>query len=182
MPRIHPVADPDERQGALLAKVKAQLGRVPNILATMAQAPALLEGYLGFSQTLGQGTLSAAEREAIALLVAGRNGCHYCAAAHTAIGKLAKVPGQELAANLTGQSGDPRRQALLDLAGEVLADTGRVSDATLARVRAAGYDDAQILETVGQVALNVFTNSLNHLAGTVVDFPAVAVPSSAEAA
>lgn len=182
MPRIAPVSDPDARQQPLLEGVRRQLGRVPNIFATMAHSPALLEGYLGFSKALGGGSLAAADREAIALLLAGRNGCDYCAAAHTAIGRAAKLDGGELAQNLAGRSGDAKRQALLDFVAALVETTGAVRDDRLAAVRAAGYDDAQILEAVGHAALNLFTNSFNRLAGTSVDFPAVTLPAGAAAA
>jgi hypothetical protein len=33
--------------------------------------------------------------------------------------------------------------------------------------------DAEIVETTAQVALNIFTNYINHVARTVVDFPEV---------
>lgn len=182
MPRISPVTEPDARQQPLLEGVRRQLGRVPNIFATMVHSPALLEGYLGFSKALGGGSLSTGDREAIALLLAGRNGCDYCAAAHTAIGKAAKLDGAELAENLSGRSGEAKRQALLDFVAALVRDTGAVSDDSLAAVRAAGYDDGQILEAVGHAALNIFTNSFNRLAGTSVDFPGVTLPVGAAAA
>ena len=46
-------------------------------------------------------------------------------------------------------------------------------------VRAAGYSDAQIVEIVMHVALNTWTNYLNEVAGTEIDFPAVAALETA---
>ena len=40
-------------------------------------------------------------------------------------------------------------------------------------MRLAGYDDAQIVEIVQHVALNVWTNYLNIVAETDIDFPVV---------
>jgi hypothetical protein len=48
-----------------------------------------------------------------------------------------------------------------------------LSDAEFQSARAAGLSDAEIVETVANVALNILTNYLNHVARTVVDFPAV---------
>ncbi len=50
---------------------------------------------------------------------------------------------------------------------------GHVSDGYIAAVRVAGYTDAQIVEIVAIVAENVFTNFLNEVALTDIDFPAV---------
>lgn len=177
MPRISPVTEPNERQQAQFQAIKASLGGVPNIFKHMGRAPALLDGYLGLSKSLSGGRLNAVEREALALSLAGRNGCDYCAAAHTAMGKGHKIAADELAANLQGQSAEGRVQALIDFAKALQAKVGRVQDAEIASVRAAGYDDEQILEVVGIVAANILTNTFNNLAATPVDFPAVTLPA-----
>ena len=41
-------------------------------------------------------------------------------------------------------------------------------------VKAAGYDDAQVIEIVLHVALNTWTNYINEVAKTEIDFPVVA--------
>ena len=48
----------------------------------------------------------------------------------------------------------------------------RVADADLAAIRAAGYNDAQIAETVQVMAQTVFTNLFNRVHRTPLDFPA----------
>lgn len=81
--------DPTQATGKvreLLAQVQAQLGMVPNMMRTMANSPAMLEGYLSFSNTLAGGVLSPQLREQIALAVAEINSCEYCLSAHTTIG------------------------------------------------------------------------------------------------
>ena len=54
-----------------------------------------------------------------------------------------------------------------------------VSDADIAAVKAAGYDDAQVVEIVLHVALNTLTNYVNEVAKTEIDFPVVALRSAA---
>ena len=48
-----------------------------------------------------------------------------------------------------------------------------MTDADLDEVRRAGFDDAQVVELVANAALNVFTNYLNQVAETEIDFPVV---------
>ena len=118
MPRLNPI-DPAQAEGqakVLLDGVRKKYGMVPNLLATLANAPAALEGYLGLGQTLAGGSLDAKTREAIALTVAGENGCDYCAAAHSAIGAGLGVAAEELGTNLRGRSSDPRVTAILRFA------------------------------------------------------------------
>jgi alkylhydroperoxidase family enzyme len=54
-----------------------------------------------------------------------------------------------------------------------------VGAAAVEAVRAAGYTDAQIVEIVQHVALNTWTNYLNEVAATEIDFPAVAALETA---
>ncbi len=175
MTRLTPI-DPARAEGkakALLDGVQKTLGMTPNLMRTLANSPAALEAYLSFGQALGKGNLDAKTREAIALTVAGQNGCDYCASAHTAVGGLLSVSPEELHANLEGRSGDPKLAAILRFAHAVVAKQGWVSDADLADVRAAGLGNREIIEIVASVAANIFTNYFNHVAGTEVDFPLV---------
>lgn len=175
MPRI-PTLDPNAASPELrvtLDAVKAKLGMVPNLFKTMAQAPSVLNGYLSFSGAAGAGALSAKVREQIALLTAETNGCDYCASAHQALGKMAGLSPDEIARGYAGDSSDPKARAALVFAKSVLANRGKVSDADFAAVKAAGYADADVLEIVANVALNVFTNYLNNVVGTDIDFPRV---------
>lgn len=181
MPRIAPVqqADAQPAAQALLDGVKKSIGVVPNLYQTIAHSPAALNAYLGFSKALSEGKLSAAQREQIALAVAGENNCDYCASAHTLIGKGAGVAEDELAANLSGTSSDQRTQAVLTFAKEVVAKRGFVSDADLQAVRAAGLDEEEIVEVITVVVLNIFTNYFNHIAETEIDFPHVSAGEEA---
>jgi uncharacterized peroxidase-related enzyme len=181
MQRI-PQIDPNQAPKAVadtLDAVKAKLGVVPNIFKTMAHSPAVLNGYLGLSGAIGSGKLSAALREQIALAVAGQNGCDYCASAHTALGKMAGLTAEEIKRNLTGRASDPKAQAAVTFSREIVASRGLVSDAELASVRAAGFSDEEVLEILGNVVVNIFTNYFNHLAATDIDFPKVEAQTAA---
>jgi alkylhydroperoxidase family enzyme len=56
-------------------------------------------------------------------------------------------------------------------AAKITEARGKVSDADLQAVKDAGFTDAQIVEIVAVVAENVFTNLLNIVAQTEIDFP-----------
>ena len=160
--------------GPLLEAVNKQLGMVPNLFRVVANSPAALEGYLGMSGALAKGALPAATRERIALAVAELNGCDYCLSAHTFLGKnVAKLDDLEIAANRAGSSHDAKADAAVRFAVQVIRQRGHVSDAEVGKVRAEGYDDAQIVEIVQHVALNTWTNYFNSVAQTVIDFPVV---------
>lgn len=172
IPRIDPTNAPVRTQD-LLAQVRKHMGGVPNLVATLAQSPAALAGYLGFAGGLASGSLSAAHREQISIAVGGANGCDYCVSAHTALGKRLGLSPDELCRNLTGQSDDPKTNVLLGFVRELVRDRGHVSDQALGALVAAGFDDEAVVEIVANVALNTFTNYFNHVAATEIDFPLV---------
>jgi len=181
MPRIHPV-DPATASGAAadqLAATKKLFGSTPNMFATAAQSPATLAAMNGFFAALGKSPLGGKVGEQIAIAVAQSNGCEYCLSAHTAIGGMHGVSAANLASARSGHSDDPKAQAAISLALDIVRTKGRVSDATLAAARVSGLGDSEIVEVVGHVALNIFTNYLNNLAGTDVDFPVVAIEQAA---
>lgn len=163
-----------EASRPFLNAVQKQLGSVPNLFRTVASSPAALEGYLGLSGALAKGSLPAPTRERIALAVAEINGCDYCLAAHSYLGsKMARLDPAEIAANRAGHSNDPKADAAVRFAAKVARERGHVDDDALRLVKLAGYGDAEIVKIVLHVALNTWTNYLNEVAQTVVDFPPV---------
>lgn len=158
----------------LLEAVKKRLGAVPNMFRLISNSPAALEGYLGLSGALNKGNLPAATRERIALAVAEANGCNYCLSAHSYLGKhLAKLDDAEMTANRHGVSNDPKADAAVRFAVKLVRERGHVSESDLRAVKAAGYDDAQLIEIVLHVALNTWTNFINIAGDTEIDFPVV---------
>jgi hypothetical protein len=81
----------------------------------------------------------------------------------------------EAARNLCGAAENTKTQAALDFAKAVLKSRVQITDSQLGAVRAADYSDAELVEMVAHVGMNVFTNYFNNLARTAVDFPLVSV-------
>lgn len=157
----------------LLDAVKNKLGLVPNMTRAMANSPAALDGYLSLSGAVAKGSLSTKERERIALAVAQANGCDYCLAAHSAIGKTVGLTADQILDSRRGTSVDPKSDAIVRFALRVLVNKGHVNDADLSAARTAGLDDAAVAEIVANVAINIFTNYFNNVAETEIDFPKV---------
>lgn len=182
MPRIatHDLETAPEQARPLLEAVRKQIGRVPNIFATIANSPTALEGYLAMSGALAKGTLPAATRERIALAIAQVNGCGYCLSAHTFFGRnAAKLDDAEITANRNGFSNDAKADVAVRFAVKVAEQRGAVSADDVEAVKVAGYSDAQLVEIVQHVALNVFTNYFNEVFRTEIDFREVAVFATA---
>jgi uncharacterized peroxidase-related enzyme len=177
MPRITPI-DPSTATGdlaALLDTARRMFGGTPNLVTTAAHSPAALGTMLQFFGGLSKATLGAKVGEQIAITIAQDNRCGYCLSAHTVIGRMRGLTSRDLEAARTADAADPKAAATLRLAAAVNRSRGQIDDATFAAARAAGLTDGEIVEVVAHVALNVFTNYLNSVAQTTIDFPEVAV-------
>jgi uncharacterized peroxidase-related enzyme len=171
--------DAPEGSRSILDAIYKQLGVVPNLFRLMANSPAALGAYAGLNGALSK-ALDVKTRERIALAVAQVNGCDYCLSAHTYLGlNLAKISPEEIALNRQGASGDAKAGAAVAFAAKVARERGHVSDADIATVREAGFSEAQIVEIVALVAENTFTNFLNEVAKTDIDFPVVRAAEAA---
>lgn len=158
----------------LLNAVKGKLGMIPNMTQVMAIAPSVLDGYLSLSGALSKGSLPPKTREHISLAVGEANSCNYCVSAHSAIGKSVGLTAEQILDSRRGTAVDPKADAAIQFARQVLETRGQVSNADLSAARAAGLDDPALAEIVANVALNVFSNYFNNVAETEIDFPKAA--------
>lgn len=158
---------------ATLDAIHGAFGATPHMFRAVANSPAALGALWGFFGALGGGTLPAKLGEQIAVAVADRNACEYCLAAHTALGRKAGATPAEMSAAQAGESADPATAAALRFALQLVEQRGQVEDADVAALRAAGYDDGQVVEILAHVALNLFTNYVNVAFAVPVDFPGV---------
>ena len=128
MPRLAKInienAESDTK--TMLEGIQAKMGQVPNIFQGMANSPATLGFYLEGSQALGKSKLTAAEREAIALIIAQTNECNYCLAAHTAIGAGVGITADESLNIRKNSASDAKIQALTSFAVKVQNSKGFV--------------------------------------------------------
>jgi uncharacterized peroxidase-related enzyme len=176
------IVDPAQATGKakdLLAGVQKKLGLTPNMTKVMANSPAVLEGYIHFSGSLGSGVLSPRLREQIALVVGESNGCEYCVSAHSTIGKLVGLNETEIGNSRGAKGSNPRETAALQFARELVRAQGRVSKEAVEALKAADFNDGEVAEIIANVALNIFTNYFNNTADVDVDFPKVALRKTA---
>ena len=171
--RIQPV-DPDHATGAigqLFAEIRAKFALVPSLLRVVANAPAALEGLMSLSAALARGALDEKTREQLALAIAESNLCAYCLSGHTAMAAKIGLSRVQIDDAIRASAADARTDAILKLARSIVVQRGELSDADLGRARAGGLSDGEIVETVANVALNIFENYVSHLARVPIDFP-----------
>lgn len=166
-------------QQALLEAVKNKLGVVPNFLAVLGQSPDALQAFLGLHHVAGSGQLDPQTRERIALVVAQDNSCEYCVSAHSAIGRKAGLSNDEITANRKGASHDQKAHAAVTFAQTINEHKGDLSDAEFQAIRNAGYSDAEIVEIIVHVGMNILTNMIGKISDVEIDFPKVSLDQKA---
>ncbi len=183
MPRINALEnhEVDTATAATLTAVGKKLGIVPNLFATLAHAPAALNSYLGFSDNLGKGALTAKQREIVALAVAQFNQCQYCLSAHNLMGKGAGLTDDDIAKARNGSANDPLNNVIAAFAREVTEARGVIPDQAFNAYAGQGLTHSLMVEIVANVALTLLTNYINHLADTEIDFLVVDLVSEATA-
>jgi uncharacterized peroxidase-related enzyme len=137
----------------------------------MAQSPAATMAYALAEGALAQGQLSGRQREQIALAVAEINGSKYCLLAHSATGRNAGLTAEEIQSARRAAAPDAKADRMLRFTQSMVLQRGEISDEDLGALRKAGFSDAEIIEIVANIALNIFTNYLNILSKTELDLP-----------
>ncbi|HTR06488.1 MAG TPA: carboxymuconolactone decarboxylase family protein [Paraburkholderia sp.] len=163
---LHTIESAPEASRPFLERSQAANGFLPNLVASLANAPTALEAYLSVGEINARSGLTLAEREAVQITAAAIHGCGFCVAGHTAVAlKKAQLPETVVNALREGRaSGDVRIDAVAAFAREVIATRGAVSDSALAAFRAAGFEQANALEVVLGVSLATLCNFANNLA------------------
>jgi uncharacterized peroxidase-related enzyme len=169
---------PEDATGAaaeVFAKIKKAVGKVPNAYATVGtHSPEALGAALAFDAAVAVSTLGKADIEVIKLVVSEHVGCDYCVAAHTLMGQLAGLSGDDMKQVRAGvATGDAKRDALVTYVRTLVGTRDTVPEATVDAVRTAGYTDRQIIEINLAIASITFTNLVNRVNDTTLDFPAV---------
>ncbi|MBS3955076.1 MAG: peroxidase-related enzyme [Methylomicrobium sp.] len=169
----------NSEQKELLDAIQSQLGMVPNFLKVFANSPAALRAFLGLHGIANEGSLDPQTRERIALGLAQQNSCEYCLSAHTAIGRKAGLSLEEIDANRAGSSQDAKAAVAVKFARSVAENTGEVTTAEITEARNAGYSDAEIVEIITHVGMNVLTNMIGKASRLEIDFPKVSLKAVA---
>ena len=157
--------------GRFFAEIGAKFALVPNLFRVLANAPAALEGLMGLSAALARGALDEKTREQLALAIAESNLCAYCLNEHTTMAAKIGLNRAEIDRAIRASAVNVRTDAILKLARAIVVQRGELTDADLAHARAAGLSDGEIVETVANVALNIFENYMSHVARVPIDFP-----------
>ncbi len=169
--RVPEPSELPEELKALLRVAEEKLGFVPNVLRALALRPDHLLAWWRYYDPLmrGEGKLSRAEREMIALVVSRLNDCEYCLASHSSY--LRELTGDptlpdRIVANWRRvEELSERERALLAFAEAVTLDSARLELEDIEALRSVGLDDEAIFEAAEVAAMFNYTNRLLNALG-----------------
>ena len=152
-------------------QLEKQIGFVPNLYAYYAHSPTALADYLALQNR--RSTLRAKEREIVNLVVSQVNGCEYCLAAHTAIGKMQGFTDEQiLEIRRADVTFDDKFRALARFVRETAERRGRPSPEAAAALFAAGYSQANLIDIVIVIGDKIISNYLHGITQLPIDWPA----------
>jgi len=150
--------------------LRKKFGFVSNLMATFANSPSVLDGYLALDTAWEHSSLTATERQIILLTASVENKCLYCTAADATVLKAMKLDVAIVKAIRSRKSlPDERQDALVALTRELVRERGFVAESVKERFFKAGYNEATLMEVLVGVALNTMSNYLDHLNPISID-------------
>lgn len=160
-----------EKSRPILQNVNKAFGFVPNLMATFANNPSALEGYLALDGVFEKGSFTRLERQLILLAASVENRCDYCTAAHSTITKgfLHAAPEIVSAIRDSAPIADKKTDALVTLTREIVRERGFVKQETVEAFLSVGYRKEQVMELLLGVALKTISNYLDHISPTPLD-------------
>jgi len=159
---------PDDVRGTIL-EVQEKSGFVPNVFLALAHRPDEFRAFFAYHNALMEkdGGLSQAEREMIIVATSGYNQCVYCVVAHGAILRIRErnpLIADQVATNYRKADITPRQEAMLDFAMKVAGESCAIEDADFEMLRGHGFDDEDIWDIAGIVALFALSNRMANFA------------------
>ena len=167
MARIEPI-DHEHAAGKareVLDELSSRGAVLVPMVRTMANAPALLRGYVDLNRAMKRTHLDRRITERVALAVQEWLGCEYCLAAHRRAARELGLSDTDIALARQGSATDPAIAAIVAFGQQVIAAPAEITDEQIDELRDVGYRDEQIAEVVGLVALQLLTGGFNLVAG-----------------
>jgi uncharacterized peroxidase-related enzyme len=173
MKTLKPVtlANAPEGSKGILDKIQKGYGFIPNLLGTLANSPAILEGYVSMDAAWEKSSLSPSDRQLVLLTASAENSCTYCIAAHSTIliGMMKMDSEIVQAVRTRASSGDSKKDALVSLVREMVSERGQLSEATQKRFFDQGYTQIQLTEILLGIALKTISNYFDHFNPVEID-------------
>ena len=159
---------------ATYEQIRERFGFLPNYFQAIGRMPKPIDGHFALGTDLMKdGALPNSVKEQIGLVVSGINSSSYCVALHMEILRslgIEKPLGRKLATDHQNAAVDETVKALFRFADKLTRRPDEITQTDAEAVRAAGWDESALFETVLTVALFNLYNRVSIGLGLMADF------------
>ena len=154
-----------------LTRLQQSIGLIPNLAATMAGSPALIQGFVDLREINGrESALSGQERELLLLCNALANDASYPQVFHSAMAAKAGLSPETIdAVRRESPLKDSRQGALVTFGRLVVKNRGKVQQADVQSFLRAGFQRRHILDVVACLAQSIMANYADNIASVEFD-------------
>jgi uncharacterized peroxidase-related enzyme len=168
------VSKADPRLRTIYDRLVKNLGYVPHYFQALAAKPEVIEAQLAMDGAImSEGALTTSLKEQIGLVVSGVNSSAYCIAFHMELLNkgfgLPKPVAKKLAVDYENAPGDEKTKVLFRFADKLTRKPLDIEVEDVETLRAAGWGDDAVRETVLTVAYFNYINRVSFGLGLVGD-------------
>jgi alkylhydroperoxidase family enzyme len=170
--QIHTIDTAPEQSKPALRTLQQNFGLIPNVAATMAGSPVLINAFIGSFGQFHGGSFDEREKQVLLLTNAVALECHWTVAFHSTIALKAGVVESDVIAIRRGAPpADTKLAALSALARALVETKGRAAAAEIERFVDAGYTRSQVFEVIAGIAISTMAGITGSMAGTPIEEP-----------
>jgi uncharacterized peroxidase-related enzyme len=169
---IHTVDSAPEGAKQALEDLQQAFGLVPNLAATMANAPSLVNSFVAAFGQFGGASFTGGERQVLLLSNAVTNSCAWAVAFHSTMALKEGIdPADVEAIRQRHLPTEPRLAALSALTRQLIEQRGHLDDSDIKAFTTAGFDDVQVFEVITGVAVSTMANYAGNVAQPPLEQP-----------
>jgi AhpD family alkylhydroperoxidase len=170
--KVHTIESAPEKSKPALAALKHSVGVVPNLAATMAESPTLMNGFVSAFGNFHSSTFSGPEKQILLLTNAVTNRCAWAVAFHSTIALKEGVAPTAVQAIRNGQLPDDSKFAALSRFTRALIEhRGHLSDSELENFVAASYTPEHVFDVIAGLAVSTMANYAGNVAQPPLEAP-----------
>jgi AhpD family alkylhydroperoxidase len=157
--RVHTIESAPENSRQALRGLQQNFGLIPNLAATMAESPALVNSFVATFGNFHGGTLTGGQRQVLLLTNAVTNACAWAVAFHSTVALREGIAIEDVQAIRERRLPADRKLAALSALTRALIDKrGHLDERELGAFAAAGFGADQVLEVIAGLAVSVMAN------------------------
>lgn len=167
---VHTIESAPEQSRQTLQGLEQKFGFLPNVMASMAASPVLLNGFAAAFGSFHGGSFDECEKQALLLTNAVTIKCPWTVAAHSTFALEDGISAADVQAIRAGKlPQDPRYSALSGITKALIEKRGNITEADIERFTSAGYSQVQIFEVIASIGVSTMAATTTNMAGTPVE-------------